>query len=117
MNGTAVVQQNLGFRKCKPHQKGDLPLTMAFIKGYLVELSGWRLSRKGIVRTFEFKNFHETIEFVNALAYIAHRENHHPDLEVGYKTCKVCYCSHEVGGISENDFICATKVDELVTRA
>jgi 4a-hydroxytetrahydrobiopterin dehydratase len=117
MNGTVAVRQNLGFRKCKTPQKGDHPLTMASIKGYLAELSGWSLSRQGIIKTFTFKNFYETIEFVNALAYIANRENHHPDLEVGYKTCKVGYCSHEVGGLTENDFICATKIDELVTRA
>jgi 4a-hydroxytetrahydrobiopterin dehydratase len=52
--------------------------------------------------------------FVNAIAFMAHRENHHPDLEVGYNKCVVRYSSHEVGGLSENDFICAAKVDGLV---
>jgi 4a-hydroxytetrahydrobiopterin dehydratase len=114
MNGTIALEPNLGFKKCKPHKKGDVPLKIGFVKGYLSQLSGWKLSGKEIVKVFEFKNFYETIGFVNALAYIANREDHHPDLEVGYKTCKVRYSSHEVGGLSENDFICATKIDELL---
>lgn len=115
MNVSVALEQNLGFKKCKPHKKGERPLGIAFIKGYLSQLSDWKLSGKEIVRIFEFKNFYETIGFVNALAYIANQEDHHPDLEVGYKTCKVRYSSHDVGGLSENDFICATKIDELLT--
>ena len=113
MNGSAVLEQNLGFKKCAPHKKGDRPLAAGLIKGYLSQLSDWKLSGKEIVKTFEFKNFYETINFVNALAFIANREDHHPDLEVGYKTCKVRYSSHDVGGLSENDFICATKIDDF----
>ncbi|HET9870446.1 MAG TPA: 4a-hydroxytetrahydrobiopterin dehydratase, partial [bacterium] len=55
----------------------------------------------------------ETMAFVNAVAYIAHREDHHPDLEVGYKTCRVRYTTHAIGGLSDNDLICAAKVEEL----
>ena len=114
MSGSALLEKNLGFKKCVPPQKGDRPLSAALIKGYLLRLSGWKRSGKEIVKLFKFADFHETIDFVNALAYIANREDHHPDLEVGYKTCKVRYSSHELGGLSENDFICATKIDELV---
>jgi 4a-hydroxytetrahydrobiopterin dehydratase len=114
MNGSVTVEKNLGFKKCSPLKKGERPSGIAVIKEYLTQLSGWKLSGKEIVRVFKFKNFYETIGFVNALAYIANREDHHPDLEVGYKTCKVRYSSHEVGGLSENDFICATKIDELL---
>ena len=114
MNGMAALDQDLGLKKCSPHKKGDHPLGVALIKGYLSQLSDWKLSGKEIVKTFEFKNFYETIGFVNVLAYIANREDHHPDLEVGYKTCKVRYSSHDSGGLSENDFICATKIDEFV---
>jgi 4a-hydroxytetrahydrobiopterin dehydratase len=114
MKETVVLEQNLGLKKCKPAKKGEKPLKIQFIKGYLSRLSGWKLSGKEIVKTFEFKNFHETMGFVNAIAYIANREDHHPDLEVSYKTCKVHYSSHEVGGLSENDFICATKIDQLL---
>jgi 4a-hydroxytetrahydrobiopterin dehydratase len=115
MRATIALEQNLGFKKCKPHKKGDHSLKIEFIKGYLSRLSGWKLSGKEIVKLYEFKNFYETIGFVNAIAYIANREDHHPDLEVGYKTCKVRYSSHDVGGLSENDFICATKIDGLLT--
>ena len=66
-----------------------------------------------IRRLFEFSNFHETMAFVNALAWIAHREDHHPDLEVGYRRCLVRYRTHAIGGLSENDFICAAKVERL----
>ena len=114
MSVTIALEQNLDLKKCKPHQKGDVPLKSEIVKGYLSQLSGWKLSSKEIVKVFEFKNFYETIGFVNAIAFIANQEDHHPDLEVGYKTCKVRYSSHDVGGLSENDFICATKIDELL---
>jgi 4a-hydroxytetrahydrobiopterin dehydratase len=114
MKTTIELELNLGFKKCKPHQKGDVPLKIGFIKGYLSQLPGWKLSGKKIVRLFGFRNFYETMGFVNAVAYIANRENHHPDLEAGYKTCRVSYSTHEAGGLTLNDFVCATKIDELL---
>jgi 4a-hydroxytetrahydrobiopterin dehydratase len=76
----------------------------------------WSLGEDGqsISRAFRFKNYYRTIAFVNALAWIAHREDHHPDLEVGYNRCVVNYSTHSVGGLSENDFICAARIDALV---
>ncbi len=71
---------------------------------------------KGIQRTFRFKSYYQTIAFVNALAWIAHAEDHHPDLTVGYNRCVVNYSTHSVGGLSENDFICAARVDMLITE-
>lgn len=68
-----------------------------------------------IQRTFAFKNYYQTIAFVNALAWIAHREDHHPELQVSYKHCVVHYSTHSVGGLSENDFICAAKIDALLS--
>ena len=114
MSGTILLDKNLRSRKCAPPQKGDRPLGVSLVKGYLSGLSGWKRSGKEIMKLFRFGDFHETIDFVNALAYIANREDHHPDLEVGYKTCKVHYSSHELGGLSENDFICAAKIDALI---
>jgi len=70
---------------------------------------------KGIQRTFHFKNYYQTIAFVNALAWVAHAEDHHPDLTVGYNSCVVNYSTHSAGGLSKNDFICAARVDALVT--
>ncbi|GMQ88937.1 MAG: 4a-hydroxytetrahydrobiopterin dehydratase [Gammaproteobacteria bacterium] len=76
----------------------------------------WSLSEDGqmIQRIFRFKNYYQTIAFVNALAWVAHQQDHHPDLEVGYNRCVVHYSTHSVGGLSENDFICAAGIDALV---
>lgn len=71
----------------------------------------WSTGKEGLVREFGFSNFHETMAFVNALAWIAHREDHHPDLEVGYNRCRVQFVTHSAGGLTQNDFICAAKID------
>ena len=78
--------------------------------------STWQVSKdqKEIQRAFSFANFYETMAFVNALAWIAHAEDHHPDLALGYNRCVVRFNTHSVGGISINDFICAAKVDALL---
>ncbi len=75
----------------------------------------WTLAEDGlsIRREFRFGNYYETIAFVNALAWVAHREDHHPDLEVGYNRCQVRYSTHSAGGLSDNDFICAARIDAL----
>jgi 4a-hydroxytetrahydrobiopterin dehydratase len=88
-------------------------LTPSQIKQKLSKLTGWSKRGKEIVRTFKFKDFHETMKFVNAVAKIANKENHHPDMEVGYNRCVVHYSSHDVGGLSERDFICAAKIQAL----
>ena len=78
-------------------------------------LPGWELQpvAGGIVKDFKFKDYHRTMAFVNAVAWIAHAEDHHPDLEVGYNHCRVRYSTHDVGGLSRNDFVCAAKVELL----
>ena len=75
----------------------------------------WTVSEDGqqIQRSFKFKNYYQTIAFVNALAWVANQEDHHPDLEVGYNRCVVHFSTHSAGGLSANDFICAAKVDAL----
>jgi 4a-hydroxytetrahydrobiopterin dehydratase len=85
-------------------------------RALLREVPGFELDATAtrISRSFEFSNFYQTMAFVNALAYVAHREDHHPELEVGYKSCRVTYTTHANGGLSENDFICAAKVNALV---
>ena len=104
-------------RHCKPCE-GGTALTLEASRALLDGLSEWTLEAggTGIRRAFRFKNYHQTIAFVNAVAWIAHQENHHPDLEVGYNTCVVRYSTHAVGGLSENDFICAAKVDALLAK-
>ncbi len=79
----------------------------------LKQLDGWELNDNRISKTFAFKNYYQTIAFVNAVAWMTHREDHHPDMTVGYSKCRVEYTTHAVGGLSDNDFICAAKVDAL----
>ena len=79
----------------------------------LVQLDGWVRAGDQISKTYSFKNYYRTMAFVNAAAYVAHQEDHHPDILVGYNTCAVTYTTHAIGGLSENDFICAARLDEL----
>jgi 4a-hydroxytetrahydrobiopterin dehydratase len=75
---------------------------------------GWRLIDGSLEKTFSFKNYYETIAFVNAVAFIANAEDHHPDLALGYSKCTVRFNTHDVQGISVSDFFCASKVDALL---
>jgi 4a-hydroxytetrahydrobiopterin dehydratase len=106
--------ENLRRRKCVPCEGGTAPLTDAQIQPLLKGVPGWALEGKGISKTFRFADYHETMAFVNATAWISHREDHHPDLLVGYNQCKVTYVTHAIGGLSPNDFICAAKIDALL---
>jgi 4a-hydroxytetrahydrobiopterin dehydratase len=94
---------------------GSPALPRDAVDALLRQIDGWTLSDAGdeIRKLYRFANYYETISFVNALAWIAHREDHHPNLEVGYNRCLVRYRTHAVNGLSENDFICAAKVDAL----
>jgi len=89
------------------------PLPQAEIDTLLLQLDGWSQHGHIIVKTFDFKNYYQTMAFVNAVAWLSHREDHHPDLSVSYGKCRVEYTTHAAGGLSENDFICAAKVDAL----
>ena len=103
-------------KKCIPCEGAVRPLDKAAIKDFISKVPLWQVADdyKSIHRNFQFKNFYHTMAFVNAIAWIANRENHHPDLEVGYNKCKVRYSTHAINGLSENDFICAAKVDSLL---
>jgi len=104
----------LNERRCQPCEKGGSPFSAAEAERWLTGLTGWQLAGGVIEKQFEFKNYYHTMAFVNAVAWIAHGEGHHPDLMVSYNTCRVSYTTHAVGGLSENDFICAAKVDHLL---
>jgi len=99
--------------KCKPCEGGVPPLADAAAAELMKQLDGWTRQGNALVKTWHFKNYHQTMAFVNATAWISHREDHHPDLAVGYNRCTVSYTTHAVGGLSENDFICAAKIDAL----
>jgi 4a-hydroxytetrahydrobiopterin dehydratase len=100
-------------KRCKPCEGGVSPLTPEEVDALLVQLNGWIREGSEIRKTFSFKNYYQTMAFVNAAAYVSHQEDHHPDLLVGYKTCAVTYTTHAIGGLSENDLICAAKLDAL----
>jgi len=104
---------DLARSKCKPCEGGVEPLRTAEIDAFLAELDGWHYDGKVISKTYDFENYYQTTAFVNAAAWISHREDHHPDILLGYKTCKVSYITHAIDGLSENDFICAAKLDAL----
>jgi 4a-hydroxytetrahydrobiopterin dehydratase len=100
-------------KNCKPCEGGVPALTQDEAKKLLKQLDGWELQNNVISKTFAFKNYYQVIAFVNAVAWMTHREDHHPDMSVGYNQCRVEYSTHAIGGLSENDFICAAKVDAL----
>ncbi len=97
---------------CRPLEGGNAMKDDA-VRAQLVELPEWTSDGKRIRRSYRFADYRETIAFVNALAYVIHREDHHPELAVRYGTVDVAFDTHSVGGISENDFVCAAKCDAL----
>ena len=107
------MSEDLAARKCKGCERGVDPLKPFEIENMLERLDGWVFENGTIVKTYSFKNHYEALAFVNAAAWISHREDHHPDMSVGYNTCTVAYVTHAIGGLSENDFICAAKLDRL----
>ncbi len=102
-------------KRCVPCEGGVAPMDIGEARDMLGQLKDWELDESGkeISRSFTFKNYYQTMAFVNALAWIAHQEDHHPDLQVGYNRVQVRFSTHSIGGLSENDFICAAKIDAL----
>lgn len=101
---------------CQVLAKGSPALDQQTIESLAPLLPQWAIQQdfKSIQREFRFTDYYETIAFVNALAWIAHNEDHHPDLYVTFNRCKVTYSTHSVNGLSRNDFICAAKIDDLI---
>jgi len=104
---------DLAKSRCKPCEGGVSPLSADEIAKLLKQLKGWELMNGVIAKTYAFKNYYQAMAFVNAAAWISHREDHHPDIVVGYNQCRVSYVTHAINGLSENDFICAAKLDAL----
>lgn len=101
-------------KKCTTHQSCAAALTQPQIDDLVLLLDGWEQYDHLISKKYTFADFHQTMEFVNAVAWIAHRENHHPELTVNYNSCLVEYTTHAIHGLSEADFICAAKVEALL---
>ncbi len=104
---------DLTSKKCKACEGGTPPLSQPEVNKLLKQLDGWVQYDRIIGKTYDFKNYYQTMAFVNAVAWLSHREDHHPNLNVGYNKCHVEYTTHAINGLSENDFICAAKVDAL----
>jgi 4a-hydroxytetrahydrobiopterin dehydratase len=108
--------KDLKNKSCKPCEGGVCPLDENISKQQLVLVPGWELTedKTGIVRTLRFKDFLATMSFINAMAFMTEQQGHHPDFSAGYNYCKVLYTTHAIGGLSENDFICAAKINDLL---
>ena len=105
--------EDLAKRRSVPCEGGGSPYSDDEARTMLKSLKGWIIENNTLVKLYPFTNYYQTMAFVNALAWISHREDHHPDLQVGYNKCRVEYITHAIGGLSENDFICAAKCDAL----
>ena len=107
--------QDLAIQHCKPLHGVEHRLSEDSITRGMQALTGWRVLDNKIVKEFEFSDYYRSIAFVNAAAYVAHAQDHHPDLSVHYDRVQVRFSTHDVGGLSFNDFICAARVDALIS--
>lgn len=101
----------LATKQCRPCEGGMPPLSPIEVTVLMQQLDGWEFLDTLIRKVYSFNNYYQTMAFVNAIAWISHREDHHPDITVGYNKCRVEYTTHAINGLSENDFICAAKID------
>lgn len=110
------MSEDLKEQKCEPCEGGTKPLERDRIDTLLAQVPGWKVDDAGkkIFRRFEFKGFYKTMAFINAMAWVANQEGHHPDFEGGYNFCLVNFTTHAIDGLSENDFICAAKLNALL---
>ncbi|MCH8048477.1 4a-hydroxytetrahydrobiopterin dehydratase [Patescibacteria group bacterium] len=105
---------NLTSRKCVPCEGGTLPLRKEKIEEYMKEVQGWDVRDNRVIeKIFAFKSFREAIDFVNQVASIAEQEQHHPDIHIRYKKVTLEFTTHAIKGLSENDFIMASKIDVM----
>ena len=111
-----MTADELRKQRCQPLKGKENQLPAARAKDLLGVLDGWEFGPGDvdIRHEFRFADFLHALAFVNALGFIAENENHHPDLELGWGRCMVCFSTHDVGGLSLNDFICAAKADALL---
>lgn len=101
-------------QRCAPCEGITKPLPESDISILLGRLDGWERHGHNIFREFKFENYYQTIAFINAVAWISHCEDHHPILNVQHNKCHVTYFTHALNNLSENDFICAAKVNSLL---
>ncbi|MEO9079595.1 MAG: 4a-hydroxytetrahydrobiopterin dehydratase [Rhodanobacter sp.] len=109
---------DLSTQHCQPCKGKEHALDPVQVTELLQRLPGWQLhdAGKAIIKNFKFKDFHHTLGFINAVGYMANHEDHHPDMEAGYGHCQLLWSTHDVGGLSLNDFICAARVEALLAH-
>lgn len=109
---------DLASQHCQPRKGAENALNTAQITELLAQLPGWTVTADGkaIVKDFKFADFHRTLGFINAVGFMANHEDHHPDIEAGYGHCHLLWSTHDVGGLSLNDFICAARVEALLAH-
>ncbi len=110
-----MIDITLSKEHCRALRGPEHRLGIEQSRQLIAQLAGWEIADEHLVKTFRFADYKGTIQFVNAVAGMAELENHHPDLEVGYSRVRVAYSTHDVGGLSRNDFICAAKIEALGT--
>lgn len=108
--------EELAGQSCRPRKGAADALATADRDAGLKSLPGWQPTADGhaITKDFRFPDFHHTLGFINAVGFMANREDHHPDIEAGYGHCRLTWSTHDVGGLSMNDLICAAKVEALL---
>jgi 4a-hydroxytetrahydrobiopterin dehydratase len=99
---------------CKALGAGDKPLPPAETQELIKEIDHWTLGDKSIEREFKFRDFKQSMDFINQVADLAEKQNHHPDILISYSRVKLMLSTHKVGGLSRNDFILAAKIDQLI---
>ena len=103
-------------KQCRVYSSKEPALDQSAIKQLIKQTPAWRFApnKNLLLRTFQFQNYYQTIDFVNHLADICHQQDHHPELNVSYQRCEVAFNTHTVNGVTENDFICAAKIDAIL---
>lgn len=112
-----MTSRDLADQTCEPCQGGIAPIGADEVKAFLARLhEGWRLSDDATTlrRRFEFKGFAKAVEMANLAAWLGNKQGHHPDIAFGWGYCEVAFTTHEAGGLTENDFICAARLDALL---
>ena len=102
-------------KQCRDYSNDEMSLNLSEIEEKRQHTPEWQYcaNENHLIRTYRFTNFGETMKFVNKIAQVVDNENHHPEMVVGYNRCKISFFTHSVGGVTDNDFICASKIDQL----
>ncbi|RMC37743.1 4a-hydroxytetrahydrobiopterin dehydratase [Paracoccus alkanivorans] len=111
-----MTEHDLASRNCEPCKGGVPPMPEDEARNMVAQLDGWNLSDDGstIRRRFEFKGFAKAVEMANLGAWLGNKQGHHPDIRFGWGYCEIAFTTHEAGGLTENDFICAARLNALV---